>query len=347
MAKENTQSSPKSESNTAAKHASGHHISMPPQPKKKRKGALKYLAALVIIIVIVAGIYYAVSNMQKQTTEQIINKLSNSTLPNPNVSNSSQSGSGTPSPAMVATEHAFITDLGKSLNVSALHVSYNVYVSPVLIQENNTTVSASTNQTIDSYQLGNYSNISFVRNISYRSPDTGALVARNISYLYNYVTNTNETNSTANTTVTCINQTNYVNGIVNSSGIQCAYGYQGYDYIQLSPFTPLNVGNIAYVSQEGNISYMGLGTMSGRSCNDFVVTNESVNDTSNYSVSNICLDAQYGIPVYYNETDFTNGTPIYHILTTRLISGNVSKSDFVIPNNYISQAVYADQNDSD
>jgi hypothetical protein len=85
------------------------------------------------------------------------------------------------------------------------------------------------------------------------------------------------------------------------------------------------------------VTYSGSKSIAGRNCDDFIISNATgANLQSNYSVFNLCIDTQYGVPLYFNETDVTNGVPGSFAFTATSVSTDVPSSEFVIPQQYIN-----------
>ena len=223
----------------------------------------------------------------------------------------------------------FVGDLQKSQNLSSLYVSYyssnGTYEVP---ESSNLTLAITSNQTIDSYKLDNYNRTTITSITTYANSKTGAQIAKNVSSIYYY---------DSNTTITCFNTTAYSGTVVENSSLQCGPGDQGLDHIEETPFTAANVSILAYLVFNNTVTYGGAKSVLGRSCDNFIISNEtSANLESNYSSINICIDKQYGIPLYLNQTNVVHGVPSSYEFAAIVVSANVSGSEFIIPQKYLN-----------
>ncbi|MGD0728903.1 MAG: hypothetical protein ABR981_02400 [Candidatus Micrarchaeaceae archaeon] len=280
---------------------------------KDQRSPWVYVAIAVVVILIIGIVYYVLAgglgSPKSPSSNQILNNATNSSLNQ--------------------TQLLFISDLKKSENVSNMYVSYysnngTNYVK----QSSNLTIAITDNQTIDSYKLGNYNKTVFTDILTYRDFQNGEQIAKNVSDIYYY--NTNQT-------VTCFNDTTYSSVLVTNSSLQCGTGDQSLSYLEESPFTAVNVSSLSYLILNSSISYSGSKTIAGRDCDDFIISNATgSNIQSNYSVFNICIDRQYGIPLYFNQTNVVGGIPSSFTFTAAVVSTNVSSSEFVIPQAYLN-----------
>jgi hypothetical protein len=160
------------------------------------------------------------------------------------------------------------------------------------------------NQTIDSYHLAGYNK---------------TVYHTNTYTIYYYETNM---------TLACLNQ--------SGSSVKCSKGTGGYNYLVKFPYTAKNISMFGILMVEGNLTSTGTQIIAGRKCDNFEFSNLTRgNLLSNYSVINLCLDSQYGIPLYVNETGVIGGALNSAVrLTATYFSTNVSKSDFAIPASY-------------
>jgi len=203
------------------------------------------------------------------------------------------------------TQALFVNDLERSENLSSLMVSYTTG-----------------NGTIDSYKMGDYN-----KTVISSTVEFGNL--RNVNSTYYYDTNT---------TVTCFNDTAYSGAQMTNSSLQCFSGDQGLSYLEETPFTAANVSALSYHLVFNNtVTYEGTKSMAGRDCDYFVISNATgANLRSNYSVFDLCIDPQYGIPLYLNETYVSAGVPSSIAFIATAVSANVSGSEFVIPQQYLN-----------
>jgi hypothetical protein len=133
--------------------------------------------------------------------------------------------------------------------------------------------------------------------------------------------------------------TTYSAGLETNSSLSCAHGDQGLSYIEQTPFTADNVSSLSLLVFNNTLTYKGAKTIDGRNCDDFIISNVSAsNIQSNYSVYNICIDTQYGIPLYFNQTDVVGGSPSSYVFTATAVATNATASEFVIPQQYMSAA---------
>jgi hypothetical protein len=268
-----------------------------------------YLAIAVIVIIIA---YYAISSLGSGPSlsgKQILDNVSSANLNQ--------------------TQARFVNDLKMSENVSNLAVSYYSSNATYQIKEsNNLTVAVSNNQTIDSYKMGNYNKTVITQITAYTNAGNGQDISKNVNITYYY--NTNQT-------VTCFNSTSYSAGIISNTSVACGDGDQGMSYLEETPFTAANVSGLSYLVFNSTVSYTGVKTIAGRSCDNFIISNATASNLqSNYTVFGLCIDTQYGVPLYFNETEVTGGIPSSFSLSATSLTTNVSSSEFVIPSSYLS-----------
>jgi hypothetical protein len=104
-----------------------------------------------------------------------------------------------------------------------------------------------------------------------------------------------------------------------------------------SPFTAANVSSLSYLVFNATVEFEGPKSIAGRSCDDFVISNETAsNEQSDYIVFNLCIDSQYGVPLYFNETEVYQGVPYAAAATATSVSTDVTGSDFTIPQQYLN-----------
>jgi len=223
----------------------------------------------------------------------------------------------------------FVNDLEKSENVTNLQVSYySSNATQYITQSSNLTIAISNNMTINSYKLGNYNRTAIIGVVTYTNARNGDVMAKNVSGTYYYNTNT---------TITCFNDTTYSSGLVTNSSLQCGSGDQGMSFLEEVPYTAVNVSSLSYLVFNNTVTYAGTKLIIGRGCDDFIISNAtSANLQSDYSVFNICIDNQYGILLYLNETDVIGGIPSSFAITATSVSTNVSSQELAIPQQYLS-----------
>ncbi len=307
----NTQTS--NTNNTSGQGNSGSGAATPTGTTKR--SPVMYIAAAVIVIIIIAVAYLVLSgnlgNGQSLSSKQIFSNVSNMSLNQ--------------------TQRLFINDLELSENVSNLYVSYySNNATQYITQSGNLTIAIGSNTTINSYKLGNENRTAVTGIIAYTNARNGDVLAKNVTGTYYYNTNT---------TLICFNDTSYSSVLVTNSSLQCGSGDQGLSFMEQTPYTAVNVSSLSYLIFNTSVSYVGTKSVIGRSCDDFIISNATgANLESNYSVFNICVDRQYGIPLYFNETDVSYGIPSSFAITATAVSTNVTSQDMVIPSQYISAA---------
>jgi hypothetical protein len=306
MAKKSTQSDD-SDGSSSSQNSS----STSSQPTTTSRSPLIYVGIAVVVIIIIVIAYYALAGVGTSgpSAEQILNNASNSSLNQ--------------------TQMLFINDLRKTEGVSNLQVSYySSNATQYVKQSSNLTIAISNNQTVNSYKMGNYNKTVITSIMAYTDTNNGQSVEKNVSSVYYYNTNT---------TVTCFNDTTYSSVLVTNSTLECGTGDQGLSYIEETPFTAVNVSYLSYLTFNNTLTYSGSKTIAGRNCDNFIISNATASNLeSNYSVFDLCLDTQYGIPLYFNETDVVAGAPSSFVFTATSVSANVSSSEFVIPPQYLS-----------
>jgi hypothetical protein len=281
----------------------------------KKTSIMLYIAVIVAIFIIIALVYYGITYLgnkssSKLTGQNIFNNLTNQSLNQ--------------------TQLRFVDDLKLSQSLGALHVIYySSNATEYLPALNNVTLAINSNQTINSYTLGKQNASSITQVLAYTNTKTNQVVAKNVSEIAYY--------NTTNSTISCFNDSVYGEGpyglAKTNSSLQCYSGDGGASFLEGYPFRITNVSSIAALIYEGNMTYQGTKMVIGRSCDSFVISNEtSANLLSNYSVDSMCIDTQYGVPLYFNETDVIGGKPYPALgLTATLISTNVPQSAFNIP----------------
>lgn len=278
---------------------------------KDKRSPLVYVAIAAIVIVVIAIAYYALygSGGQSLNAKQILSNVSNSNLNQ--------------------TQARFVNDLKRSENVSNLYVSYySNNATEYVTESSNLTIAISTNQTLDSYKMGDYNRSALTTIVDYTDSKNGDVIEKNISSIYYYKTNV---------TVTCFNDTVYTSGPLTNSSLACANGDQGLSFLEQTPFTAANVSGLSTLIFNSTISYGGIKTIAGRSCDSFIISNATTaNLQSNYSVYGMCVDTQYGILLYLNQTDVVGGAPSSFTFTATAVSTDVSGSELVIPQQYLS-----------
>jgi hypothetical protein len=279
--------------------------------KLVKRNPLKYITIIAVAVVAIIIAYNALfgSGGKSLSSKQIFSNVSSSKLNQ--------------------TQSLFVNDLERSENVSSLQVSYYSSNSTQYItQSSNLTIAITSNQTIDSYKLGDYNKTVITGTVAYTNAKNGTVIAKNMSSVYYYNTNT---------TVTCFNDTTYSSASVTNSSLQCASGDQGLSYLEETPFTAANVSALSYLVFNNTVTYSGTRSIAGRECDYFIISNETASNLqSNYTVYDLCIDTQYGIPLYVNATDVVGGVPSSFGFTATAVSANVSGSEFVIPQQYLS-----------
>ncbi len=204
-----------------------------------------YVAIIAIVVIVIAVAYYEFSGYvgPSLSSKQILNNASNSSLNQ--------------------TQALFINDLKKSENVNNLEVTYySSNATQHIAESSNLTIAISSNQTISSYKMGNYNKTVTTGIVAYTNANNGEVITKNVSSVYYYNTNT---------TVTCFNDTTYSAGLVTNSSLQCGTGDQGLSYIEETPFTAVNVSSLSYLAFNNTLTYGGVKTIAGRSCDYLIV----------------------------------------------------------------------------
>jgi hypothetical protein len=282
-----------------------------PTPNTGKRSLSKYIAIMIIVVVAIVIIYDVSTGLggPSLNSKQIFSSVSNSSLNQ--------------------TQSLFIKDLEKSENVTSLQVMYysnnaTSYITP----SNNLTIAITSNQTINSYKLGNYNKTVITSIVAYTNSKNGVLIAKNVSSIYYYNTNA---------TVLCSNDTTYSSTLVTNSSLQCGSGDQGFSSIEEAPYTAVNVSSLSYLIFNSTVTYSGTKSIAGRNCDYFIISNAtSSNLQTNYTVSDLCVDTQYGVLLYLNATDVVGGVPNSFVFTATAVSTNVPSSEFVIPQQYLN-----------
>jgi len=272
-----------------------------------------YVIIGLVVLVLVVVIYFAVTSLSSTsapTSGQVLNNITNSSGLNTNQS-------------------MFVNDLKKSESVSNLKVIYySANATERVTWPGNTTVAINSNQTIDSYTYDGYNRTDYVSIVSYTDTKTNVVLQENVSAVEFYSTNK---------TISCFNDTSYASGLQTNNTLQCYNGDEGLDYLEQSPFSAANDSGLAYLVFNNTVSYRGTKSYAGRSCDDFLISNASYSNLqSNYTVYDICLDSQYGIPLYLNQTNVTNGMPTSFYFVATAVSADVNASQVAIPTAYSS-----------
>ncbi len=277
----------------------------------KRNTIILYAILILVVVIVIALAYYAISSLTGGSglnSRQALDSLSNSSLNQ--------------------TQMMLLSDFQKTENLTAIYASYFSGNGTTYVNEpGNITIAINNTQTVGSYLLGSYNRSDLSNPVIYTNVKTRQVIASNTSGIEYY--------RTANTTITCFNQTTLSSGVTNSS-IDCTNGDGGISSLEQFPFSIGNVTALAAQMLAANLTYGGTKTIIGRPCDSFVASNETTSNLlSNYSVIAVCIDRQYGIPLYLNETDIVGGIPNSTEFTITRISTNVSGSDFVIPQKYL------------
>lgn len=286
-----------------------------------KSNSLLLIGAIIVIVVIIIGIaYYAITKLSSGSstpTSATLNSISNSSLNQ--------------------TAALFLTDLKNSQYVSALHVTYfesnaTIYSTP---PGANYSIAITSNQTVQSYKLNDYNRTDVINLFAYTNTKDGDVLSENVSDIEYY---------NSNTTIICFNQTTYELGAKTNSSLQCESGDGGESFIEQFPFTADNITAFAFVIDNATYSlkYVGTETYIGRSCDDFIISNETTSNLlTNYSAFSMCLDHQYGVPLYFNATEVVGGIPNSTVYTATALSTNVTASDFVIPQAYLDNVSHS------
>jgi hypothetical protein len=280
--------------------------------KPKRSMTPYIIIGIILVLIVVLGYFaFLAPSAPSNPNQNILSNLTNKSL--------------------TSAQHLYYEDLAKAADISALSISYSTggNVSQPITGPNNTKLIVTANQKINSETMGNNSTSTLYAAVTYHNAANNALLISNDSNIYFYDTPQN--------TVTCLNQTTYEAG-TSSANLTCTYGDGGLYYLDSFPFVITNVTALGYLGP-ADVTYLGTKTIIGRTCDNFMISNQTGGLISNYTTVSTCLDTQYGIPLYFNETDFSGGLPSQGmLLVVQNISTNVSGQAFVIPPAYISNA---------
>lgn len=278
-------------------------------------GFLKILAVLVVVLIAVIVIYLffagSGSSVPQQQNANIYSNATNSNL--------------------TSGQMLFYKDLARVSNLSGMVVSFSLQPEATFqtMPYGNATLDVVSQQNVTSYLLGQSVRTSYLNNVEYVGSANGSVISRNFTGIYYY--------SNSNNTVVCQNLTTYVGGRANSS-FGCLKGNGGLQGIVDFPFTLNNLTAVGYLGQS-NITYEGTRSVAGRSCQSFLSSGLGSNLFGNYSIVSVCLDGQYGIPLYYNETDYSGGTAYQGpYFLAESVSTNVSPSELAIPGAYLNDS---------
>lgn len=289
-------------------HEAQHH------PKKKEidRKVVYLVVAAVVVIALVA--FYSVYISGGKSGKQ----KGNSSLSNVTSTSSAQN----------ISKQLFYSDLAKALNVTDLGVVYAANTTKQVVPSVQKGIVVTSNQTISSYMMGrNYDKALFFSQVIYTGSKNNTVLGINTTRLYYY--------ETPNNTVTCLNQSGYFGNAVINTSIRCLQGNGGILDLVSFPFTITNLTSFGYIGLS-NITAQGTKVIDGRTCNSFVSSSAGKNLLANYSTAEFCLDTQYGIPIYYNETDVIDGAEYQGLyIVIKSMTTNLSQSDFTIPQTYL------------
>ncbi len=280
-------------------------------PKSSRSPIL-YILLGALIVLLLAAAYFTIFSS------------GSASVPNRNIESNLTNANLTP------VQHLFYADLAKAIGLHSIGVVYSMgNFSNVSSGPTGLALLTTVNQTVSSYKSGNYSVSTSDAVVSYRNLATNELLQQNVSKLYFY--------STPQDVVSCLNETTNT-GISSNSNFTCTLGDGGLGYLDSFPSTISNLTALGYLGV-GKVTYSGNLTILGRSCNSFYISNLTAYGSDNYSTISTCLDSQYGLPLYFNETDYINGVQTQGmLLLLRNITTNVAQSSLAIPAAYLGNA---------
>ena len=173
-------------------------------------------------------------------------------------------------------------------------------------------------ETIYSYRLGGYSKSVMDTSLSYMQ---GQNTLDNYSNITSYF-------NTPALKLRCVNQSVYRTSGASNATVSCVNGSTSE---QAGSF-PLSINaavGLAAIANGYSGSYLGKRNISGRMCDDYLFSNTTYAVTTTY---NICLDRNYGIPVYMNETVFKDGVYSHSTyMVLKRIYTSLNSSYFKIP----------------
>ncbi len=222
----------------------------------------------------------------------------------------------------------FLSDAKKFTQAGSLHLLYFGGNYTQTIQSGNSILEVLNTQYISSYKMGQDLRSTFSQNITVKNKNTGATINSTNSTLYYYNTLYGE--------LTCLNQTKHSGGKSNTT-LKCYQGNGGLSELSKFPFNLSDAGSIAELLVGNNISYTGPRYgIGGRPCDLFSLSSNQTG--TNFTTMDICLDKQYGVPLYFNSTSVLQNQ-IYstNLLLALNFSTNVTAEDFAIPAAYRNQ----------
>ncbi len=284
--------------------------------KTSKASPFAYIGVVILLIAILVLAYLVINastnpgaNLRKQQTFNIVN-LSNSTVNR--------------------TKLILLSDLKKSLNLSSFSISYvSDNASRVVQGQGSFTLNIASVRTINSYHANNYSVTIYKNTTTYTDANTGELLSKNVSGIYYY--------SKANMQIECANHTTINTAGAENTTLDCGHGIQNNYYLLQFPYYAKNISKLGILVIEGNITYTGTKAIANRSCDNFVFSNiTNANLLLNYSVVDLCLDSEYGIPLYIRGTNIIQRVPNKTIIwTMSQFATNASASDFIVPEQYL------------
>lgn len=271
-----------------------------------QKGRMLIYLGIIILVAIIA-VVYLLSPTKNASFLSIYN------LSNPN---------------LTQNQRLFLEDLQNVSNADSLSISYSAGRTIQLIPySNNVIVVSASSDNFISYRLGSEIKSIFNSNFTQIDQSSNTLITKNDTSLYFY--------STSNGTMACAIDDKYMNSTSNFS-IRCQRGDAGLSFLEQFPSVPTNSSSIIFYLTIGNTSYVGQKSFIGRSCDDFHITNETTSP-ANYTTAEICIDKQYGVPLYLNMSDVAGGSVTSgSTLVATSITTNVSASEFVIPAKFLN-----------
>ena len=128
--------------------------------------------------------------------------------------------------------------------------------------------------------------------------------------------------------LSCINQSVYRTAGTSNTTVSCVNGSSP-EQAGSFPLSIKAAVNLASIATTYPGSYLGTKNISGRICNDYLFSNTTQAVTTTY---NICLDSDYGIPDYMNETVFKDGVYSHSTyMVLKRIYTSLNSSYFKIP----------------
>ncbi len=212
----------------------------------------------------------------------------------------------------------FDSELNMSSSLSDIGVEYVFGNTSAELKSGTQRIQVLQSETIYSYRFGGYSKAVMDTSLSYAQGQNTLVSYSNITSYFN----------TPMLELTCVNQSVYHTAGASNATISCINGTSS-EQADSFPISINAVAGLEAITKTYSGSYLGTKNISGRTCDDYLFSNTTQAVTTTY---NICLDTDYGMPLYMNETVAKNGTYSYstYMIMKRIYS-NLNSSYFKIP----------------